>query len=236
MSPACTHHLPPSPRPAVLHGTPKTEPQTLSFGFLVQTLPPALALANAQHPRHLHVTNPHPPPPTITLCHRFIWHPQNRATNTRFWFFFGPNPALWPHISKRAAPPLPLCHQLTPTTSHHHPALLFYTAPPKPSHKCSVLGFWSKPCPPASHWRMRSTHTTSMSPTCTHHLPPSPRAAILHSTSETKPQTLGFGFLVQTPHPGLALANVLHPRRLHVINLHPPPPTITPCCHFTRHP
>jgi hypothetical protein len=134
----------------------------LSFGFLAQTTPPALVLANAQHPRHLYVTNLHPPPLTITPHRSFTRHPQNRATNARFWVF-GPNPAPRPRVGKHTAPTPPPCHQPAPTTSHHHPMLLFYMAPLRLSHK---------PHPPTSHWRMRSTHAGhKTASTTSHHHP-----------------------------------------------------------------
>jgi hypothetical protein len=44
-----------------------------------------------------------------------------------------------------------------------------------------------------------------------------------------------FGILAQPPPPGFALANVQPPRRLRVINRHPPPPIITLRRCFTRH-
>src|SRR5258705_11972572 len=48
---------------------------------------------------------------------------------------------------------------------------------------------------------MRSPPAATISPTCTHHLPASPHTAVLHGMPETEPQTLGFGFLTQTPPP-----------------------------------
>ena len=43
-----------------------------------------------------------------------------------------------------------------------------------------------------------------------------------------------FGFSAHPPPPGLALANVQPHRRLHVVNTHPPPPSIIPHRCFTR--
>jgi hypothetical protein len=78
----------------VLHSTPKTKPQTLGFGILVQIPPPPWA--NTPHPCHLHVTNSHPPPPSITPRCRLTRHPQNQASNA--WFrLSGPNPT--PHLA-----------------------------------------------------------------------------------------------------------------------------------------
>jgi hypothetical protein len=51
---------------------------------------------------------------------------------------------------------------------------------------------------------------------------------------KTDPQQLVLGFWPQPPPPGLVLANVLPHHCLHVINVHPPPSSITPHCRFTR--
>src|SRR5882762_9593053 len=74
-----------------------------------------------------------------------------------------------------------------------------------------------------------------MSLTRTRNIPASPHTAISHGAPETEPRMLGFGFLAQILPPGLALANAQPPFRLHVIYPHPPPPSITPRCHFTLH-
>jgi hypothetical protein len=52
---------------------------------------------------------------------------------------------------------------------------------------------------------------------------------------KTEPQQLILGFWPQSPPPGLALANAQCPRCLHIINSHPPPPSIISHCYFTRH-
>jgi hypothetical protein len=170
------------PAPPFYTAPPKPSHKRSVSGFWTKSHPPPGALANAPHPCHLHVTNSHPPPPTITPRRRLTRHPRNRASNARFRLS-GPNPA-------------------------PHPA----------------------------RWRTHPTPAASMSPTHTNHLPPSPHPAVSRGTPETEPQTLGFWFLVQTPPPSLALANVQHPRCLHVTNTHPPHPTITPRRRFTRHP
>ena len=97
---------PPLPYAAVLPGGPETEPRSLSFGFLAQTPPPGLALANALPTRHLRDTNPHPPPPGSTLHRRFTRRARNRAKIARFRVF-GPNPAPRPRIGERIAHPPP---------------------------------------------------------------------------------------------------------------------------------
>src|ERR1700674_4892885 len=74
-----------------------------------------------------------------------------------------------------------------------------------------------------------------MSFTHTHHLPASPHTVVSHGAPETERQTLGFGFLPQPHPPRPALANARAPCCHRSINLHPPPPSITPRCHFTLH-
>jgi hypothetical protein len=69
-----THHLPPSLHAAVSHGTPETEPQTLGFGFLAQTLPHRLTLVNAQTP-----LPPHSPYPHCRITPRHIFRGARKA-------------------------------------------------------------------------------------------------------------------------------------------------------------
>ena len=110
------------------------------------TKPCSLALANTQSPYRLHVTNLYSPPPRIVLQGCFTWHTQNRATNAQFRVF-GLNPTPRLCIGECAAPLASPCHPPAPTISCHRPTRPFYTARPKPSYKCSVLGFWPKPQP-----------------------------------------------------------------------------------------
>jgi hypothetical protein len=74
MPSTCTHHFPSSLHTTISHGTPKTEPQMLSFGFLAQTPIPSFALVNVQPPYCQHAISLHPPPPIITTHHHFTWH------------------------------------------------------------------------------------------------------------------------------------------------------------------
>jgi hypothetical protein len=110
------------------------------------TKPCGLALANTQSPYCFHVTNLHPPPPSIVLQGHFTRHAQNRATNARFWVF-GLDPTPWLCVGERAAPLASPCHPPAPTISRHRPRPPFHTARPKPSYKRSVSGFWPKPHP-----------------------------------------------------------------------------------------
>ena len=108
------------------------------------TKPCDFALVNTQSPYRSHVTNLHPPPPSIVLQGCFTRHAQNRATNAQFWVF-GLNPTPRLRVGKRAAPLASPCHPPAPTISRHCPTPPFHTACPKPSYKHSVLGFWPKP-------------------------------------------------------------------------------------------
>ena len=111
----------------------------------------------------------------------------------------------------------------------------FHTTHPELSHGCSVFGILAQAPPPASRWRTCSSPAAAMSSICTHHLPASPYPTVSHGMPETEPQVLGFWDFGPTPTPGFALANVQPPRRLRVINLHPPPSSITLRRCFTRH-
>jgi hypothetical protein len=75
------------------------------------------------------------------------------------------------------------------------------------------------------------SNTRPIPTTTPRHLPTLP-----FYTARPKPSygRSNFGFLAQPPPPGLALVNVQPPCHLHIINTHPPPPSITPHCHFTR--
>jgi hypothetical protein len=95
---------------------------------------------------HLHVTNPHAPPPSIALQCRFTWHAQNRVTNTRFWVW-GLNPTPQPRVGEWADPPAPPCYPPAPTTSRHRSTSPFHTAHLKLSYKRSVSGFGPNPAP-----------------------------------------------------------------------------------------
>ena len=147
---------------------------------------------------------------------------------------------------------------------HHplyHPAAVSYGTP---ETEPRAFGFWDfgPTPPPASRWRTCSPPAASVSSTRTHHILASSYAAVSHDTPgteprvlsfwdfgpspapgfalanvqlETEPRALGFWVFGPTPTPGFAVANVQPPRRLRVINLHPPPSSITLRRCFTRH-
>ena len=159
---------------------PKTEPQMLGFRVF------------GPNPAHWPCVGERAAPPTASISssriHQLTASPHIAVSHgvsetepqTLSFRFFGPNPAPWPRVGERAAPPLPPSHQLAPTNSQHHPILPFHMACLKPSHGRSV-----------------------------------------------------FDFLAQIPPPGLTLANTQPSCRLHLINPHPPPPSIVPHHRFT---
>ena len=96
--------------------------------------------------------------------------------------------------------------------------------------------------PGEQHHPLMPSHLLTPHPICLghvaadhHHPPPLPHTAVLPGRPETEPRSLGFGFLAQTPLPGLALANAWPTRRLCDTNPHPLPPVTTLQLHFTRH-
>ena len=98
--------------------------------------------------------------------------------------FLAQNP---PCVGERIAHPPPPRYQPAPTAPWNHSTLPFHAACPKPSHDYSVSGFWPKPCPPASHWRMCSPPAASMISTPTQHLLSSPYTAVSCGMPKTRP-------------------------------------------------
>src|ERR1700692_4861520 len=170
--------------------------------------------------------------------HTVVSHgaPETERQTLGFGFFPKPHPPGLAFANARA----PCCHRRinlhppppTPTTPQHHPTLPFHTARPKPSDERPVSVFWPKPRPLASRWRTRSPPAAFMSLTRTHNLPVSSHTAVTHGTPETKPQTLGFGFLAPTPSSASQFANPPPHHHHFLICAAPPPPSITPGCHF----
>jgi hypothetical protein len=115
---------PQNPTPQLIaQNQPKTEPEQLSFWVF---WPP---------PPHVHLN---------TLHHCFTQHALKLSWHTQFPFFFGPSPS--PSCTLECAPsPSPLPFPNHPTTSPHHPTLLFDIAHQKLSLSSLVSGFWPQP-------------------------------------------------------------------------------------------
>jgi hypothetical protein len=202
-------------------------------GHQVSTTKPGFALTNAVY--HLHVTNPHPPPPSISLQCRSTRHAQNRATNARFWVR-GLNPTPQPRVGEHADPLAPPYYPPAPTTSRHCSTSPFHTARPKSSYKRSVLGFGPHPASPASRWRMRRSPP---SPPCH---PPAPSTSRHRSTppfhtarpkSSHKCSVSGFGPNT-TPWPRVGERTAPIPAASATSPQHPPSPP--PLSFRTAHP
>jgi hypothetical protein len=212
---------------AILHGTPKTEPQMLGFGILFQTPPPTRRVG--EH------TPPLPPPchqlaPTTSNHHPmtpFHAAPPKLSLKCLVLAFWSKSHPLTQRVGERTPPLPPPCHQLAPTTSHHHPTLPFYAAPWNRATNAWFLVFGPNPAPkPRIGERASPTLPPchQHAPTASHHHPTPP-----FYTAPPKPSYRHsiFEFLAQPLPPGLALANAQPHHRLHIINTHSPPPSIS---------
>jgi len=152
--------------------------------------------------------------------------------NTQF-HIFGPNPTPPPCVVEHAVLLPPPCHQPALTTPKHHPRPLFYMARLKPSYEHSVSGCWPKPHPwpcigkcTAPPWP--PCHKPTLTTTQHHPMPPfhmaCPKLCYEHSVLNFWP----------TPHLASHWQMCSPPSQL-LVNLHPPPPIITPYCHFIWH-
>ena len=106
------HH----PTPPFHTGCPKLSHGRSVFGILAQPPLSGFALADVQPPAaSVSSTRTHH---ILASSYAAVSHgtPETEQRALSFWDF-GPTPAPRLRVGKRAAPPLPLCHQLAPTTS-----------------------------------------------------------------------------------------------------------------------
>ena len=138
-------------------------------------------------------------------------------------FHLTPHPHFQGHRGRGLPPPLPISPrcQLHGTSETELRTLDFRVFGSTPAPWPRVGKRATPPPPPCYQRAPTNSQHRSAAPFRTACLKPSYKCSV-------------FGFLAQPPPPGLALANAWSPCCLHLTSPHPPPPTITLHCHFTR--